>query len=57
VRTVDAEARYLALDGCCNFRDLGGHPTAAGARVRTGRLFRSDSLASASDADAARSTV
>lgn len=32
------------LQGCPNFRDLGGHETADGRRVRTGRVFRSDSL-------------
>ncbi|HZC45911.1 MAG TPA: tyrosine-protein phosphatase [Candidatus Acidoferrum sp.] len=28
-----------------NFRDLGGHPTADGRRVRTGKIFRSSHLA------------
>lgn len=32
------------LQGCPNFRDLGGHETMDGRRVRTGRVFRSDSL-------------
>lgn len=32
------------LSGCPNFRDLGGHATSDGRRVRTGRVFRSDSL-------------
>src|SRR5262245_53971083 len=34
-----------------NFRDLGGHATADGGVVRTGRLYRSDSLASCSADD------
>jgi protein-tyrosine phosphatase len=34
-----------------NFRDLGGHTTRDGARVRHGRLFRSGHLAHATDAD------
>ncbi|MFD7667505.1 tyrosine-protein phosphatase [Streptomyces sp. NPDC059788] len=36
-----------------NFRDVGGLPTVDGRRVRTGRLFRSGHLASATEADAA----
>ncbi|GAA1506022.1 tyrosine-protein phosphatase [Dactylosporangium maewongense] len=39
------------LEGLINFRDLGGLPAAGGA-VRPGRLFRSDSLAYATGADA-----
>lgn len=38
-------------DGCCNFRDLGGHRTVDGGRLRARRLFRSDSLAEASSTD------
>jgi protein-tyrosine phosphatase len=36
--------RRIVLDGCLNFRDLGGYPTAQGRKVRWGQLFRSDSL-------------
>jgi protein-tyrosine phosphatase len=36
--------------GYVNFRDLGGHETSAG-RVRTGRVFRSDSLAHLAEPD------
>ena len=44
-RTVDAvTAPSIPLTGAVNFRDLGGHPTPDGT-VRTGRVFRSDSLA------------
>jgi protein tyrosine/serine phosphatase len=32
--------RTLALDGCFNFRDAGGYPTADGFHVRWRRLFR-----------------
>jgi len=39
------------LQGCRNFRDLGGHPTVDGRRVRTGRVFRSDSLHGLTEAD------
>jgi protein-tyrosine phosphatase len=43
--------RLLPLEGTQNFRDLGGYPAGAGRRVRWGAVFRSDSLASLSDAD------
>jgi protein-tyrosine phosphatase len=36
--------RLIALDGCLNFRDLGGYPTEDGRRVRWRQLFRSDAL-------------
>ncbi len=36
--------RHIVLDGCLNFRDLGGYPTAHRRRVRWRQLFRSDSL-------------
>jgi len=36
--------RLLDLEGCLNFRDLGGYRTGDGRRVRWGRLFRSDAL-------------
>jgi protein tyrosine/serine phosphatase len=38
------------LEGLINFRDLGGLPAAGGA-IRPGRLFRSDSLAYATESD------
>jgi protein-tyrosine phosphatase len=46
--------RFWELEGCCNFRDLGGYRTATGATLRWNKLFRSDSLASASLSDRAR---
>ncbi len=36
--------RTIDLDGCLNFRDLGGYPTAGGRTVRWRQVFRSDSL-------------
>ena len=39
-----SEARLVDLDGPGNFRDLGGVATSDGGMVRTGRVFRSDSL-------------
>ncbi len=47
-------ARVLALEGGCNFRDLGGYTTVDGARLRTGRLFRSGVLAYLTPTDQAR---
>ncbi len=43
--------RLLPLDGTQNFRDLGGYEAEGRGRVRWGRVFRSDSLSSLSDAD------
>lgn len=34
----------MRLEGCVNFRDLGGYPTRTGKHVRTGQVFRSDAL-------------
>jgi protein-tyrosine phosphatase len=36
--------RFVLLDGCFNFRDLGGYPTANGGVVRRRILYRSDAL-------------
>jgi protein-tyrosine phosphatase len=44
----------IALQGASNFRDLGGYLTTGGQRVRRGHVFRSDHLASLSEADVAR---
>ena len=43
--------RLIPLDGPANFRDLGGYETEDGRHVRTGRVFRSDSLSYMSDDD------
>lgn len=40
----DLSERFLSLDGCFNFRDLGGYPTADGRTVRRGLVYRSDAL-------------
>jgi protein tyrosine/serine phosphatase len=45
--------RHVVLDGCFNFRDLGGYLTHDGRRVRRGRLFRSDGLHELSARDVA----
>lgn len=36
--------RFVAVDGCFNFRDLGGYPTRDGRTVAWRRLYRSDAL-------------
>ncbi len=43
--------RRIPLEGCHNFRDLGGYPTAGGARLRWRRLFRADGLQDLTQAD------
>lgn len=46
--------RLLNFEGIANFRDLGGYPAADGRRVKWGVLYRSGTLAHASDADIQR---
>jgi protein-tyrosine phosphatase len=41
---MSAARRSIPLEGCLNFRDLGGYPTADGRTVRWRRVFRSDAL-------------
>jgi protein-tyrosine phosphatase len=53
VATLDQPSPHWSLEGCCNFRDLGGY-RAAGGTLRSRRLFRSDSLATASATDRAQ---
>ncbi len=36
--------RFILLEGCFNFRDLGGYPARDGRAVKWRRLFRSDAL-------------
>jgi protein-tyrosine phosphatase len=43
--------RLVRLEGVDNFRDYGDYATAAGARLRPGRLFRSGHHAGATDED------
>jgi protein tyrosine/serine phosphatase len=43
--------RILAFEGVDNFRDYGDYATAAGRRIRPGRLYRSANHAMATDAD------
>src|SRR5204863_126710 len=46
--------RVIDLEGCLNFRDLGGYPTADGRRMRSGSVFRSDALHHLTAADLVR---
>lgn len=46
--------RKIELDGCLNFRDLGGYPTHTGKAVRWGQVFRSDALHLLTASDVAR---
>lgn len=43
--------RLIPLEGCFNFRDIGGYPTRTGRRVRWRQLFRSDGLHALTPAD------
>jgi hypothetical protein len=52
--TPRAVTAHSGLEGCCNFRDVGGHRTIDGGQIRSRRLFRSDSLAEASPTDCER---
>ena len=46
--------RVIDLQGCLNFRDLGGYPTADGRRLRWRLVYRSDALHQLTAADVAR---
>jgi protein-tyrosine phosphatase len=43
--------RQISLEGCFNFRDLGGHRTGDGGEVRWQMLYRADGLHRLSEAD------
>ena len=49
-----AMRRVIDLEGCLNFRDLGGYPTADGRTVRWRQVYRSDALHHLTPADVAR---
>jgi protein-tyrosine phosphatase len=40
----EQQDRFVPLDGCFNFRDLGGYPALGGRTVRRDRVYRSDAL-------------
>lgn len=49
--TTSGPGAGIALDSVANLRDVGGWRTAAGARVRSGRLYRSAGLGYATEDD------
>jgi protein-tyrosine phosphatase len=49
--TTAASPRLIPLEGCLNFRDLGGYTGKGGAKIRYDRVFRSDDLSKLSPAD------
>jgi protein-tyrosine phosphatase len=51
VTTPPELASWVTLDGCFNFRDLGGYATSDGRQMKTGHVFRSDGLQELSEAD------
>src|SRR5262245_32809870 len=53
-RIEEDTERLLPLDGCFNFRDLGGYETADGRHVQWRVLFRADGPHALSDDDTAR---
>ncbi len=46
--------RLIELEGCLNFRDLGGYPTADGGSLAWRRIYRSDGLHRLTTTDVAR---
>ena len=46
--------RLVSLEGCLNFRDLGGYPTDDGRSVRWQQVYRSDGLQALTEADVTR---
>ena len=48
----EGRSRWLPMEGCVNFRDLGGYRNRQGQTVRWRRLFRSDALQDLTPADA-----
>jgi protein tyrosine/serine phosphatase len=51
---VNDDARWLALEGAANARDLGGLPLAGGGRTASGVLLRADNLQDLTPADVRR---
>lgn len=51
VQTVDTHTRNIAIASVPNLRDIGGYLTQDGLQVRWGRIYRSGSIATLSDAD------
>jgi protein tyrosine/serine phosphatase len=53
---MDAQTRWIELEGAVNVRDLGGMTTTDGGRTRLGRVLRSDNLQDLSPGDVRRLT-
>jgi protein-tyrosine phosphatase len=51
---IQSPARYLHLEGGCNFRDVGGYPAADGRTVRWGCVYRTGVLSYLTHADGER---
>jgi len=51
LRNSPMSKRILAFTGINNFRDYGDYVTAAGRKVKSGKLFRSANLSQATDSD------
>src|ERR1700722_3987929 len=51
--TRSGDDRLIPLEGCFNFRDLGGYPAADGRTIRWRRLFRADGLTRLTEPDLA----
>lgn len=51
---TDLRQRHIVLQGCSNFRDLGGYIGHQGRALRWGKLFRSDHLADLQASDLAQ---
>jgi protein-tyrosine phosphatase len=49
--TTMTDPRLIPLEGCLNFRDLGGYTGEGGRKVRRGRIYRADDLSKLSPAD------
>ncbi len=48
---ADRENFRLGLEGCLNFRDIGGYDTIDGKNVVSGKIYRADSLAKLTEKD------
>jgi protein-tyrosine phosphatase len=52
--TTMTDPRLIPLEGCLNFRDLGGYTGEGGRKVLRGRIYRADDLSKLSSADIVR---
>ncbi|MDR2177448.1 MAG: tyrosine-protein phosphatase [Treponema sp.] len=48
------DPKFISLEGCLNFRDLGGYTGEGGAVIRYGQVYRADDLSKLSPADITR---